>query len=101
MAFSTIKAPHILLPKKGMDMTAWAVIACDQFTSQIDYWEDLEELVGDKPSTLRMMFPEAYLGKVDEKAYIDNINQTIDKYLKDGTLVDQGECFILDRKSTL
>ena len=102
MSFTTIKAPHILLPKKGVDMTAWAVIACDQFTSQLDYWERVEKLVGDKPSTLRMMFPEAYLGKVDEKAYINKINDTIQKYLDEKVLVDQGECFILvDRKTNV
>lgn len=102
MSFSTIKAPHILLPKKGINMTAWAVIACDQFTSQLDYWKRVEKLVGDQPSTLRMMFPEAYLGKVDEKAYIDKINETIQEYLDNGVLVDQGECFILvDRKTNV
>ena len=100
MSFSTIKAPHILLPKKGIDMTAWAVIACDQFTSQIEYWNDVEKLVGDKPSTLRMMFPEAYLGKVDEGAFINKVNHTIQDYLDNGILVDQGECFILVERKT-
>ena len=100
MAFSTIKAPHILLPKKGIDMTAWAVIACDQFTSQLDYWEDLEELVGNKPSTLRMIFPEAYLGKVESKEFINNVNNNIQNYLDEGILVDQGECFILVERKT-
>ena len=102
MAFKTIVAPHILLPRKDVDMTAWAVIACDQFTSQLDYWNDVEKLVGSKPSTLRMMFPEAYLGKVDEKAYIDKTNKTIKEYLSNGVLVDEGECFILvDRKTSV
>jgi len=100
MSFSTIKAPHILLPKKGIDMTAWAVIACDQFTSQIEYWNDVEKLVGDKPSTLRMMFPEAYLGKVDEGAFINKVNHTIQDFLDNGILVDQGECFILVERKT-
>ena len=102
MAFTTIKAPHILLPKKGTDMTAWAVIACDQFTSQMDYWEDVEKLVGDKPSTLRMMFPEAYLGKVNDEEFINRVNNTIQEYLDTSILVDQGECFILvDRKTSV
>ena len=100
MAFTTIKAPHILLPKKGVDMTAWAVIACDQFTSQLDYWEDVEELVGDKPSTLRMIFPEAYLGRVDEREYINKVNKNIQNYLDRGILVDQDECFILVERKT-
>lgn len=100
MAFSTIKAPHILLPKSGTDMRAWAVIACDQFTSQLDYWEDVEKIVGEKVSTLRMMFPEAYLGKVDEKGFIAKTNATIEEYLAKQVLVDQGECFILVDRST-
>ena len=102
MPFSTIRAPHILLPKKGVDMNAWAVIACDQFTSNMEYWEDVEKLVGDKPSTLRMMFPEAYLGKVDDVAFINNVNKTIQSYLDTHILEDQGECFILvDRKTSV
>ena len=100
MGFKTIKAPHILLPKAGIDMNAWAVIACDQFTSQLDYWQDVEKIVGNKPSTLRMMFPEAYLGKVNEEEFIKKTNSTIEQYLNDGTLVDQGECFILVDRST-
>ena len=100
MVFSTIKAPHILLPKEGIDMNAWAVIACDQFTSQLDYWDDVEKIVADKASTLRMMFPEAYLGKVNEEKYISKTNKTIEQYLVDGTLIDQGECFILVDRST-
>jgi len=102
MSFTTIKAPHILLPKKGVDMNAWAVIACDQFTSNMEYWEDVEKLVGDKPSTLRMMFPEAYLGKVDDASFIKKVNSTIQDYLDTGVLLDQGECFILvDRKTSV
>lgn len=100
MAFKTIKAPHILLPKEGVDMHAWSTIACDQFTSQLDYWQDVEKIVGDKVSTLRMMFPEAYLGKVDEEKFIADTNKNIERYLKDNTLVDQGECFILVDRST-
>ena len=100
MPFSTIRAPHILLPKKGTDMTAYAVIACDQFTSQVDYWDSLKESIGNKPSTFHMMFPEAYLGRVDEEAYIEKINSTIQDYLDSQVLVDEGECFILVDRST-
>ena len=102
MSLRTIKAPHILLPRKGVDMNAWAVIACDQFTSNMEYWEDVEKLVGNKPSTLRMMFPEAYLGKVNDDAFIDQVNKTIQFYLDTHILEDQGECFILvDRKTSV
>ena len=100
MDFSTIKAPHILLPNKNVDLSSFAVIACDQFTSNLDYWKKVEEIAKDRPSTLHMMFPEAYLGHVDEDEYINNINQTIDKYLHSETLIDEGECFILVDRST-
>ena len=43
---------NVLLPKAGVDMTKWSVIACDQYTSQPAYWEEVEKLVGDAPSTL-------------------------------------------------
>ena len=90
-----VVAPHILLPKEGTDMHAYAVIACDQFTSQIDYWNDLRDMVGDKLSTFHMIYPEAYLENTNQEEYIKKINQNINNYLKDNLLVDMGESFIL------
>lgn len=100
--FDVIKAPHILLPNKEVDYSAYAVIACDQYTSNLKYWKEIEELTLNKPSTYHLMFPEAYLGKVDEEKYINQINSNIDRYLKDNILIDQGECFVLvDRKTNV
>ena len=48
----------ILLPK-DQDMRKWAVVACDQFTSEPEYWQAVEQTVGDAPSTLRLILPEA------------------------------------------
>lgn len=98
--FATIRAPHILLPREGVDLNAFAVIACDQFTSNQDYWKEVDKLTKGKPSTYHMMFPEAYLGHTDEKVYIDQINKNIKEYLDKQILVDQGECFILVDRST-
>ena len=95
-----VVAPHILLPRKGTDMSAYAVIACDQFTSQIEYWNDLKSLIGDNLSTFHMIYPEAYLDSTNQSEYIQNINQTIDSYLKDNLLVDMGECFVLVERIT-
>lgn len=53
---------NILLPNDGIDMEKWSVIACDQFTSQADYWDAVEKYVSDAPSTLNVVFPEIYLG---------------------------------------
>ena len=56
-----IAIPKILLPASGTDLAKWTVVACDQFTSQPDYWQAADEKVGDAPSTLRLMLPELYL----------------------------------------
>jgi len=57
---TAISAPEVLLPRVS-DLSKWAVIACDQFTAQPDYWEQLTELVGDAPSTLNFILPEVWL----------------------------------------
>ncbi len=95
-----IIAPEILLPKAGTDMHKYAVIACDQFTSQPEYWQNLEQLVGDAPSTLRMIFPEAYLPLVDHQDFINAINAHIDDYLSSGILRNIGPGFILVERNT-
>ena len=55
-----LHVPTILLPKAGTDISRWAVVACDQYTSQPQYWSRLKEQIGDCPSTLNMIFPEAF-----------------------------------------
>ena len=96
----TVKAPHILLPKKGVDMSKYAVIACDQYTSNLEYWNSLKAEVGDSVSTFHMIYPEAYLGNTDNDEYIKSINKNISCYLKNNDLVDIGECFILVERVT-
>ena len=80
----------ILLPK-AQDMTKWAVVACDQFTSEPEYWQAVEQQVGDAPSTLRLILPEANLKAPNVDEYIQNINDAMSKYIADGvfeTLTD-------------
>lgn len=76
----------ILLPKRGFEQ--WAVIACDQFTSEPDYWEAAETAVGNAPSTLRLILPELYLND-NRDARIADINRRMDEYLQNGSL----QCF--------
>ena len=95
-----IRAPHILLPKPSVDLHFFAVIACDQFTSQPDYWSDLKSDIGARPSTFHMIFPEAYLPLVDESKYIASINANIDRYLREDILQDIGACFVLVERRT-
>ena len=98
--FKTVKAPHILLPRKDVDWSKYAIIACDQYTSNLQYWNSLLEEVGDEVSTFNMIYPEAYLENTNNEEYIKNINQNIDNYLENNDLVDIGECFILVERVT-
>ena len=96
---SIVKAPDLLMPKEGTDMRKWAVVACDQFTSQPEYWDKLDKLVGQEPSTLRIVFPEAYLSK-DNAPVIERINKTMREYLDNGVLCDVGQCMVLVERRT-
>ena len=96
----TIKAPHILLPRQGVDMSKYAVIACDQYTSNLDYWDSLKAEIGNSVSTFNMIYPEAYLETTNNDEYIKDINKNISRYLNNGDLKDIGECFILVERVT-
>ena len=51
-----IAVPEILLPA-GKDLSSWSVIACDQYTQDLDYWKKVSDAVGEKPSTLNIILP--------------------------------------------
>ncbi len=91
MNFATIglQVPKLLLPGVGVDLTKWAVIACDQYTSQPEYWAQVDALVGAAPSTLRLMLPEVFLGAADEAPRIAAIHDAMRRYLAEGILVEQ------------
>lgn len=73
-----LSAPEILLPDEQYDLSKWAVIACDQFTSQPEYWEKVRQCVEGYPSALNIIYPEAWLDQGD--ARIEEINQTMCEY---------------------
>jgi hypothetical protein len=81
-----VQIPQVYLPKPGTDLTKWAVIACDQFTSQPEYWNDVEKIVGDAPSTLNLTFPEVYLEKPGGEERIKDIQSCMHKYMDEGIL---------------
>ena len=64
--------PADILMPKGQDMNKWAVVACDQFTSEPEYWQKTKEIVGSEPSALNIILPEVYLEQADDKC-IDEI----------------------------
>ena len=98
MKETAIIADKILLPNVS-DMTAWATIACDQFTSEPDYWNELKGIVGDKKSTLNLTLPEIYLEDgADER--IKNINKNIKTYLSGGAFKSLENGFVLTVRKT-
>ena len=60
---NALRTAEILLPREGIDLSKWAVVACDQFTAQPEYWREVEGIVGDAPSALRVTLPEAWLSR--------------------------------------
>ncbi len=91
----SVCVPRVLLPKKGTDYHKWAVVACDQYTSQPEYWEEAKRIVGDAPSTLELILPEAYLEKPDEDERIASINSHMREYMDKGILEEQEQGFVL------
>lgn len=90
----------ILLPSKGTDISKWAVVACDQFTSDRSYWEKADRIVGDSPSTLRITLPEAFLEDSDKEERIDSINRTMNEYLESGIFECHPSSYVLVERST-
>lgn len=75
---------HNILIPQNVDMQKWAVVACDQFTSEPKYWQQLEKFVGDSPSALKLTLPEIYLSDTENRTAAINKNMT--EYLEKGIL---------------
>ena len=93
-----IKSADILIPQ-GVDMEKWACIACDQFTSEKEYWDTLAEFVGSAKSTLKLTLPEIYLNDRAEER-IKTVNENIRNYLAGGVFCELPRGFILTVRST-
>ncbi len=92
-----IQIPEILLPREGIDLTKWAVIACDQFTSEPEYWSKVEEIVGGAPSTLNLVLPEVYLEEPDVPQRVQKIQQTMRAYLEQGIFTSREGFIYVER----
>ncbi len=98
-----VAAPEIFIPSNRCDLSRWPVIACDQYTSDPAYWEETERIVGDAPSSLRIILPEVTLEtqSADElTSRIHAINENLLSYSTDGTLEALPAGFILLNRST-
>ncbi len=94
-----ISLPEILLPAEKTDMQKWAVIACDQYSSEPAYWRKAAEFIGDSPSTLNLIYPECYLEEENGEKRIGRIRASMNDYLKN-TLSSIGESFVLVKRTT-
>lgn len=90
--------PNVLLPNKNIDYSKYAVLACDQYAAQPEYWRRVKEYVGDSPSALNLILPEAWLLEGDRD--YEKRAGFMKKYLSDGTLEDMGEAMIFNRRKT-
>lgn len=89
---SVFTPANILLPKEKPEI--WSVIACDQFSSEKEYWDEVEKTVGDQPSTLHMVVPEAYLGSVSMEEASVSRNEKMKEYLDLGVFATVENSFI-------
>ena len=94
-----ITPANLLLPREGVHPTTWACVACDQYTSQPEYWREAALQVGDAPSALKLILPECFLAEAAER--VPAIQQTMRQYLADGTLLEQvHDGFVLVERDT-
>jgi hypothetical protein len=94
-----IQVPQVYLPKPGTDLTRWAVIACDQFTSQPEYWQQVERIVGEAPSTFRLILPEVQLEEPGVDGRIRSIQAAMRKYLDEGVLEPHEGLILVERSA--
>ena len=87
------KVGNILIPKKT-DMYKWCVVACDQYTSEPEYWREVKKIVGDSPSTLNLTLPEIYLEDNDVEDRIKNINKNMKKLVDENIFKEYKESMI-------
>lgn len=90
--------PRIMMPARSVNLRKWSVVACDQYTSQREYWEEVARYVGNAPSTLHLILPEAHLGDNDLPDRIGRMRRTMHEYIADGTVEAQRPGIVLTER---
>ena len=93
-----LQSPDVLIPSSSIIFERWAVVACDQYTSQPDYWKEVEEFVGESPSTFHMVLPEAYLETPKEEMHSDQVFPTMQAYLSQSVFKKLNGFILVERK---
>ena len=89
----------ILIPKKNINLEKWCVVACDQYTSEPEYWKETEKIVDNAPSTFYQIFPEIYLDQPGFETRIRLIHETMLRYLNDGIFTEYPQALILTKRT--
>ena len=92
-----VQIPDTLIPQPGIDLQKWAVIACDQFTSEPEYWHAVESLVGASPSTLHITLPEVYLGQAQEQSRQNQVVANMRQYLAEDIFMHIEDFILVER----
>ena len=93
MNSTAFHSADILIPK-DCDMQKWSVIACDQYTSEPEYWDEVSKIAGSAPSTLNLILPELYLEQSGVEQRISNIHSAMDKYVADGVFTEYKDSMV-------
>ena len=94
-----LSVPEILFPK-NIDTKTWSVVACDQYTQDKDYWAAAKKIAGDKPSTLNLIFPEAYLNDEGKAERIQKIKEAMASYINGGVFDKPKKAFVYVERTT-
>ena len=97
-----LNVPTIMIPKTEIDIQKWTVVACDQCTSELDYWQKVKTLTENSPTTLNLIYPEVYLNESEDEANsrIKSINETMQKYIDDNVFTEFKGFVLVDRKTS-
>jgi hypothetical protein len=95
-----VALPEPVLPAPGTDLKKWAVVACDQYSSEREYWDDIAGYIGAAPSAFNLIFPECYLEDPDKGDRVHRIQKTMRHYVDQGVLRKTGPGFILVERRT-
>ncbi|MDR2266106.1 MAG: DUF1015 domain-containing protein [Christensenellaceae bacterium] len=96
---SIITKSSALIPH-NVDLSKWAVVACDQFSAEPKYWQQLANYIGDAPSTLGLVYPEAYLGRTPAQDAINSIIHTMNTYEQQNMFSAPLEAVLVERQTS-
>jgi len=95
-----VMVPQVIMPQADVDMSKWAVIACDQYTAEKSYWQRVHATVGESPSMLHLIYPEVYLPEKRDTEYINGIREKMHEYESNKVFETLSPGFVLvDRKT--